>query len=521
MNKIIENQAEIIVNYLNTNQFEIAEKKSKKLLKEFPNYLPAYNLAGLSLLYSNKFTEAAKYFNLAIEKKPDYNPAITNLALTYRKNGEFRKAEFFYKKSISINPKSVESLNNLGSLYRDLNQFEDAVTFFKKSVDIKNNLYLTHYNLGVSLQNIGKFDEAQDHLFKSLGFNPEFTYSHTLLSMGIKYKDKNNVHYKMLEKQLKEMPDDKIEKAHIFFGLAKANEDLKDNSLAFDYYLKANKLMKKYRQYDLEKEKNYFKDLKSLFTKENSELEINKEKNSFKLIFILGMPRSGTSLIEQIISNHKLVYGAGELSDLSQIITPNVFDKKHKLIEFKNLNKLKSFCEFLRNEYFNKLQRFDTSKKKIITDKAPKNFRWIGFIKLAFPDAKIIHCVRNPKDICLSIYKNYFVDRSMNYSYDLKEIGKYYNIYEDLLEHYRNIFPNFIYNISYEKLIENKEEEIKKMLSFCGLEWDKNCLEHYKNKRGITTASVSQARSPIYKSSINTWKKFEVQLSPLLKELKK
>ena len=165
------------------------------------------------------------------------------------------------------------------------------------------------------------------------------------------------------------------------------------------------------------------------------------------------------------------------------------------------------------------MSRFRT-KCKYITDKAPLNFRWIGLIKLMLPNAKIIHCTRDSKDNCLSLYKNFFAGNNINFSYDLEILAKYHNLYKDLMLFWKNLVPNFICDISYEILTENQEDETKKLLDFCGLSWDKNCLFFHKNKRGITTASLSQARQPLYRSSVKSWKKFEKQLSPLIQILK-
>ena len=174
-----------------------------------------------------------------------------------------------------------------------------------------------------------------------------------------------------------------------------------------------------------------------------------------------------------------------------------------------------NFVTQLSNQYHNHLKRFAT-EKDFITDKAPLNFRWIGLIKILFPTAKIIHCSRNPKDNCLSLYKNYF-EAGLNFSYDQTELGTYYKLYLDLMNFWKNYAPGLIYDAQYEKIINNSEEEIKEIIKFCELPWEDNCLSFYKNKTPIKTMSTAQARKPIYKSSINSFDKF----APFLKELNK
>ena len=265
--------------------------------------------------------------------------------------------------------------------------------------------------------------------------------------------------------------------------------------------------------YNINNEIQLFKNIKKFF---NSS-KINQIKNeNKKLIFILGMPRSGTSLIEQILSSHEKVFGAGELDYLNRIIKKkflinnNSFNKKN-IDSYKN----KDFEE-CQKEYFDYLNIFQ-QKEKYLVDKTPLNFRWIGFILKFFPNSKIIHCSRNPMDICWSNYKNYFASFNLNFTYNLNNLGKFYNLYHDLMNHWNNLFSDKIYHIKYENLINNSETEIKKLLQFCELNWDQKCLKFYENKRKVSTASVVQVRKPIYKSSVAKWKSYTKSLEELKK----
>ncbi len=233
------------------------------------------------------------------------------------------------------------------------------------------------------------------------------------------------------------------------------------------------------------------------------------------------MPRSGTTLIEQIISSHKDVCGAGELSYLEDSIKnlinfqPNKSEKFwKKLTDFNEFNYDK--LKLLQSEYIDKLNAHNY-KEEVITDKAPLNFRWIGFIKSIFPNSKIIHCNRDGMDTCYSNFKNAFSGRSLGFCYNLDKLGNYYNFYKDLMSFWKEKFKDEIYDLSYEKLINDNKEEIKKLLDFCELEWDENCLNHHENKKVVATASLAQVRSPVYKSSINKWKNVENQLVDLKK----
>ena len=242
-------------------------------------------------------------------------------------------------------------------------------------------------------------------------------------------------------------------------------------------------------------------------------LRPNKEKASS-----VSIP-STDHLSKEIIANHKNVYGAGELKDLTEIIRENfLVNDKIRFPEKFNI-KDQAFFNNMGTKYIENLDRYNANKN-YITDKAPLNFRWIGLIKLILPKSKIIHCTRNMKDICLSLFKNIF-EGQLNFSYNLEEVGEYHKLYQNLMEFWKQLLPDFIYDISYEKLVENQEFESRKLLDFCNLDWDKNCLTFYKNKRGIITASFAQARKPIYKNSVNSWQNYKNELLPMFKILEK
>jgi len=233
------------------------------------------------------------------------------------------------------------------------------------------------------------------------------------------------------------------------------------------------------------------------------------------------MPRSGTTLVEQIISTHKLVYGAGELSYLVQSIFENLAGKNNskgllKLDETKLFDELKKPTENNLEKFYNEQLNSHKSHLNYVTDKAPQNFKWIGIMKLFFPNSKVIHCKRIAKDNCLSLYKNQFPSETMNWAFDQEDIGKYYNGYKDLMSFWKTKIPNFVYDLSYEKLVQNQEQEVTNLIKFCGLDWDPDCLKFYeKNKTPIKTVSVNQARKPIYSNSINSSEFYSKNLSIL------
>ena len=235
-------------------------------------------------------------------------------------------------------------------------------------------------------------------------------------------------------------------------------------------------------------------------------------------IFVLGMPRSGTTLTEQVIASHPSVYGAGELRDLSIVADSFMPERTDLSISKKLIDAAPGDLTKMGESYVRGLKERSPHSAKI-TDKMPGNFHHIGLIKLILPNAKIIHVSRDPLDTCVSCFTRLFAHGQTN-TYDLTELGHSYKCYKNLMDHWRTILPpGSFYDLRYENLVDNTEEEARKLIDYCGLEWDPACLEFYKNKRSIRTASVTQVRQPIYKTSKQRWKNYEQFLGPLIEAL--
>ena len=307
----------------------------------------------------------------------------------------------------------------------------------------------------------------------------------------------------MENKLIKNIDDEGVKRLN--FALGKAYEDIGDFKRSFKFYETGNKLYKKKINFNINNELKNFDQMKKTFEAQKIE-KLNDHGQ--KIIFILGMPRSGTTLTEQILSSHKNVYGAGELNFLREAIEQELTDEKGEF-NFSNSN-----LEKARNYYLKKIEIFE-NKTEYLIDKAPLNFRWIGFISLIFPNSKIIHCKRNAMDICWSNYKNTFASKLMNYTYDFNDLAIFYKAYEKLMKFWKSDIKNNIFDLVYEDLINNKVTQTKELLKFCGLDWDKNCLDFHKNKKSVSTASLAQVRQPLYNSSVHKWKNYSDELSEL------
>jgi len=513
--KYIENKIKILLNLFNTSNFNFVISQGKKLIREFPQYIILYNIIGSAYQNIDEYSLAKEILLKGNKMDPNNIAIMNNLANTYKNLEETKLAENLFNKIIEKKPNYINAYVNLGNLKRDINDFTSALQLYNMALKINDKIPLIFYSLALAYQGLGEFKKAIDYSKKTLLLDPKFTQADILISQSTKYKI-DNEHYKEMSKKVNRDDLSASQKLTLNFALAKANEDMGNIEISFKYLKQGNHIKRQSLFFDIKNEVKLFTSIKKVFQKIN--FDQFKEENNHKknIIFILGMPRSGTTLIEQIISSHSNVFGSGELPYLSKNIKDEIMNENViSPDKFNNFIKNPKVINDIKNNYYRCLERFN-SNENFTTDKAPLNFRWIGFIKILFPNAKIIHCSRNPKDNCLSLYKNLF-EGGLNFSYDEKELGTYYNLYVELMSYWEELFPNTMYQAKYENIIENQVAETRKIMKFCNLSWEDNCLLFYKNKTPIKTMSTAQAREPIYKSSLNSYEKF----SPFLQTLNK
>ena len=519
--KNLKDQIQSVVDTYKKGNLIKAENICKELLSKNPKMVFLYNLLGLIYTSQKKIDLAIKNYEEGIKIDPKFGIIYSNLGLIYFNVNEYKninKAENYYKKSISVDGKNPEPYNNLGTLYNSVYKYNEAIESYKKAITIKPEFSFAHYNLGLAYITLGEFNNASKHLNKAIQLNQNLIEAHRTLSRIVKYKD-NDEHFKKMENLYKDFNLMKNhDKINLCFALGKAHEDIKNYDKAFDFYKQGNSISRKIIKFDITNEHIKFENIKKQFNDKIFEKFKNLGSSDKSCIFIVGMPRSGTTLVEQILSNHPKVFGADEVEFL-----PNVINKifgSHDLNLFFNeiVDFPKEKFSQIGTEYVSLMKNISENSERF-TDKLPINFLSIGLIKLILPNSKVIHCYRNSRDTALSIYKNYFPAGKANFAYDLNEIVEYYNYYYELMMHWNKILPNFIFNIKYENLVLNTKEKVEKVLNFCDLEWSDNCINFHENKRPIRTASDIQARSKIYTSSINYWKNFDKHVNVFFEKL--
>ena len=505
----------VIQNLISVNKFEEAIHHCNKLIKQFPNVSYFYNLCGLAHQGNKQMLKSIELFMQAIHFEPGNVAAKNNLANSYKYTNQNLKAEEIFKSIIADDPKNIKALNNYANLKKKFNDFKNAKLLLLQALEVEENEPNILYSLAECYQSIGEIDEAKKCILKILKIQPKNALVHKFLSGLNNYKQDGSNFDEM--KDIYESDDfEKFspeQKMNLCFALGKALEEKENFQDSFEFLKKANFIGKSISNYQILNEEKLFDNIIKTFQQIDNK-KFNKRNLENKIIFICGMPRSGTTLVEQIVAAHSQVSGAGELEYLQNIV-------KNNFLENLTLNKDKiieegSYEKNIVGQKYNEFLNFHNFKTKIITDKAPQNFIWLGFIKIFFPNAKIIHCSRDPKDNCLSLFKNYFPSKDMLWSFDQTDIAKYYKLYLKLMNFWNSKFSDSIFEINYEKLVSDPENQIKKIIEFCDLEWEQNCLSFHKNtKTPIQTVSVNQARKPIYKSSVNSNQKFSEHLSEM------
>ena len=501
------------VDLMNADQFAKAEMVLNTILSHYPKVSDAYNLLGTLYHKTGKNKVARPLIEKAIKLNSKKSYYHNNLGNVYRELGEHKISALAFRRAVKLNPKSAAARSNLGNMYVVLGDADKGIREQKKAIEIQPDYHLGHFNLGNAYLEKGMKEEAIVCYRRTIELDPTYAKAYRNIVESQKIKTINS-DVTALEGLLNsgnvKSVDDRVQ---LLFGAAKSYNDLKDTGTSWKYLKEGNDLHRSTYEYDVQVDLSIMEDLKQSITAEYINENRRTMKSSPTPIFILGMPRSGTSLVEQILASHPKVFGAGELYFLELLVHNQI--KQGRKVEFRDIlptlqtQDLEEFSKF----YLGHLKALPT-KAKLITDKMPRNFMYVGLIKILFPDAKIIHCRRQPEDSCLSIYKKIFVGKQ-KFAYDLDELGKYYNGYLDLMDHWHNIMPGEILDLQYEEMVADTEGQTRRLLEYCNVDWHDDCLNFHTTQRVVRTASSDQVRQPIYKSSVAAWKQFEQQLAPL------
>ena len=513
-------------------QIDAALKSYEKALTIKHEYPGAHNNLGTILLDLGSLDSAVDHFEWAVAFSPNYAEAHNNLGVVERHQEKFDQAIKSFEKAIDIQPNYVQAHSNLGNTLQDIGQLDAAMTCYENALAINPDYSEALNNLGIAYQQLGQINDSINQYEKALAINPYYAEAYYNLSYLKKYTA-NDPQITKMKSLLSDSKLSQSDRINLCFALAKVNENLDNQDEFFKYLHEANRLRKQELNYSFDLSKTLFSSVKEMFSSAYSDIEksLSSEPSTIHPIFIVGMPRSGSTLVEQIMSSHHAVHGAGELPDLQDIIRPTVNDNLtegsdiastwigDKKINFSNAYSIPETAFLsIREQYLDVLSNLNVPES-VITDKLPLNFLYIGFILISFPEAKIVHMKRDARAVCWSIYKSNFRNTGNGYSYNIDDLAGFYGLYIDIMDFWHQLFPGKIYDICYEDLTTHQEEETKKLLQYCELDWDENCLNFHTNKRAVKTASALQVRQKMYQGSSEAWKKHEEYLQPLIKAL--
>ena len=491
-----------MITHYNEGLLTVALELARTLTQQFPKFLTAWTILGAANKRLGKMNEAAVAFEKLVQLAPDNAEAHYNLGVILKHQEKLEEALTSYHRAIHLKPDYAAAYNNIGFCFEQQGKMKDAIEAYKSAVYLTPNNPEVYMNLGNAIKNQGNHKLAVEVYEKALELRPDYAPAHLSLCHLIKYK-LGDFRIQIVEALLNNIDKSDHDKCYLHFALAKMNEDTENLSGAFNNYSIGGALRKKILCYDFNTDKNKFLKIKQLAqsVKQNALMPIGSNPEH-RPIFILGMPRSGSTLVEQIISRHSLVHGAGELSLLEQFGCPIALGTKPA-----NLQNVSN----VRDSYLEKLAKASKGAP-FVTDKMPQNFLYIGLICSAFPEAKIIHVKRNSAATCWSNFKHYFSASGLGYSYNLNDVVQYYKLYEDLMVFWGQMYTDRIYQCDYDQLTINQETETRNLISHLGLHWEDACLSPEENKRSVRTASQQQVRQKVYRGSSEEWRKYKPYL---------
>ena len=493
-----------------------AEKIYRSILSDDPNNVDALRLLALLASRTGAIDQAINMLENCIKIAPDYALAWENLAKLYRQKDDpdsLQKAANCFIKATELRPDWAEGWAGLGTMQTRSSQHEEGIISYKKSIELKTNQPRVHLSLGHVYKTTGNQEECINSYKDAINYDENFGEAYWSLANLKTYKF-NTREIDQMEKRvdLPEVPE--REKVHFLFSLGKAFEDAGNYDKSFNYYKKGNDLNRGRTTYDPKAIEALSDRLKLFFTKDKFEEYKSSGCNSGAPIFIVGLPRSGSTLVEQILASHSKVEGTMELPNIMNIARKLGNSSKDRTAYPEIIETLlDSDLTLLGQAFVNETEFLRTGKPHFI-DKMPNNFSHIGLLKLILPNAKVIDARRNPMDTCFSCYKQLFA-RGQAFTYDLSEIARYYVNYVNLMDHWNKVLPGYVFKIQHEALLQDQEGITRDLLEFCELDFESSTLEFYKTERAVKTASSEQVRQPINTKGLNQWKNFESHLNDL------
>lgn len=516
---ILKKQA---ITALQQRQWQDAHACAVFILDQDKSDAEANFIAGAALLEQQKSLDAIIHLKRSVALEP-YNPDFhLGLARAMTSIQDYASALESAETAQHLLPaNNAFGFDTLGVVFTQCHAHERAADAFRLAVTQAPDNAGFHFNLGTALTFTGNLHGAEEELERCIQLNPRHWRAHHSLSQ-IRRQTKTSNHVERLSSLARENTQGVTATTFLNMALSKELEDLGEHAKSFEHCTIGKSAPKALIKYSRLRESNFFAALSANFPTPyaSGTTQGNPAQGP---IFIVGMPRTGTTLVDRIVSSHPLVQSAGELHNFPSAWKRALGGSSFEMFNPGHIAQASGIdWHKLGGDYLSSTSAL-TGELPLFTDKLPHNFLYLGYIACALPNAKIICVRRNPMDTCLSNFRQLFAPESpyFDYSYDILDTGHYYILFDQIMRHWKATFPDRIFEIHYESLVTNQEENSRKLIDYCGLEWDEACLHFEKNAAPVSTASAVQVRAPIYTSSLNRWKRHQVELEPLREMLEK
>jgi tetratricopeptide (TPR) repeat protein len=487
-----------------------AMARYRRVLALNPDYPDALGNLAAALLSKGKPAEAIAYYQRLLLLKPDHAAAHYSLGVALDAQGATEAAIERYEQAISLKPDYGAAHNNLAVAFAGQGNSTAALSHYAKAVASDPHNAETHNNLGNLYRELGRFDEALAHYGTAIAIRPDNVEAHYHRA-ELKTFRRADSDFAALEKlAAQDLPAKKA--PYVYFAMARACEDIGDYTRAFRHLRKGNDSRRLQLDYDESRVARLFERIMSVFDRALLDRFEDSGDPSETPIFVLGMPRSGSTLIEQILAGHPQIHAAGELGDLEKASRrPTPFPECISGLDAAALRTI-------GQDYLARMPGLAPGQTRIV-NKLPDNFLRIGLIRLILPNARIIHTVRDPIDTCVSCYSKLFAS-GQHFTYNMEELGRYYSRYRKLMDHWESVLPSgAMLEVSYEDVVNDVEGQARRLIEYCGLPWDDRCVTFHQTSRPVKTASAVQVRKPLFSSSLQRWRKYEAAIGPLLDAL--
>jgi tetratricopeptide (TPR) repeat protein len=489
-----------------------AKHHFNQAIKLNPRFADAYNNLGNILRAESNNEQAIANYQKAVEAKPDHIDAMLNLSSLLGKMTRIEEAIEWDRRILSQRPGFAEAHYHLGNLLLGIDRLDEAVECFRSAQRIKPDFIDAAGAEAQALQKLGRFDDSCERILPAIERGERSVAIIVALAAVAKRIGRRQQALSLVDEMLRQNGLSSDDRQQLHFAAGKLYDDLEKYQEAFKHYRQANALYKVHFQRE---NHSSLVDANIGFFSSDCMLRLPKAQIvSDRPVFIVGMPRSGTSLVEQILASHPQIFGAGELNDINQYAN-EIQTRLGSVMPYPRClgEVTQAVLDSLAKQYLDRLQAMSSTAARVV-DKMPHNFLHLGMIALLFPGARIIHIMRDPMDTCLSVYFQKFNDLHA-YANNLSDLGFYYRAYEKLMAHWRSVLTLPLFEVQYEDLVADPGTWIPGLVEFCDVEWDEQCSRFYDTQRAVNTPSNEQVREPIYSRSVDRWRHYEAQLEPL------